>query len=80
MGFVPQAFTRQPGQGKPHTQKIRALLRHFIKFWLERKCQWKFNIRKTTTTTKSGSEAAVGSNEAGADVQPCGVFWYLCPH
>lgn len=28
----------------------------------------------------SGPEAAVGSNEAGAAVQPCGAVWYLCPH
>lgn len=46
MGFVPQAFMLQLGQGKPHTQEIHALLLHFIKFWPECKHHWKFNIRE----------------------------------
>lgn len=28
----------------------------------------------------NGSEAAVGSSGAGANMQPCGAIWYLRPH
>lgn len=82
MGFVPQAFMLQPGQGKPCTQEIHALLLHFINFWFERKYHWKLIIRKKKKKSSniSGSEAPVCSNEAGPDLQLTEAIWYLCSH
>lgn len=65
---MPQAFMLQPGQVKPCTQEIHALLLHFIKFWSERKYHWKVIIRKNQE-----HEAPVCSSEAEPGLQPSGA-------
>lgn len=80
MGFMPQAFMLQPEQGKPCPQEIHAFLFYISSsFGLKENTTGNSLLERNSSNT-GGSEAPVGSSEAGPDLQPSGAIWYLCLH